>query len=206
MSIQQDPDFTQNGIELPNRIFFTGVAGSRWSGIAQTLEQLDGFNTSDRTPEREFTHTGFTGHKGAYFGHGMEFAPWPDSEYVDSAWTNPGGTRIVKSHDWAYLLDEIKQKFPKDWIMLVYRPDMASYAWWFEAGGFNIKYPNYSHYKDPATMLGEIAKQNAAILEFGQRHNLTWNYFTPDWIEKNFGQQTEVKKTWSDILVTLLKP
>lgn len=38
--------------------------------FAQTLESLTGFNTSDRTPAREFTHSGFTGHKGAYFGKG----------------------------------------------------------------------------------------------------------------------------------------
>ena len=58
---------------LPQRIFFTGVPGSRWSGIAQVLESLTGFNTSDRTPERDYTHHEFTGHKGAYFGRGMEF-------------------------------------------------------------------------------------------------------------------------------------
>lgn len=205
MNIQQDPVSMQNGIELPNRIFFTGVAGSRWSGIAQTLEQLKGFNTSDRIPDREFTHSGFTGHKGAYFGHGMEFEPQLDPQYIDQAWTDSNGTKIVKSHEWAYALDEIKQKFPKDWIMLVYRPDMASYAWWFEAGGFNIKYPNYEYYENSANMLGEIAKQNSAILNFGSKHNLSWNYFTPAWIETHFGQTTEIKKTWPDILVALLK-
>jgi len=190
---------------LPNRLFFTGVPGSRWSGIAQTLEQLNGFNTSDRTPEREFSHGGFSGHKGAYFGQGMELEAHLEENYIDQAWTTLGGTRIVKSHDWAYKLDAVRQRFPNDWIMLVYRPDMASYAWWHEAGGFNIKYPSYIAYKDSTTMLGEIAKQNACILKFAQEHDLTWNYFTSKWIEQNFKQTTEINKSWTDILVTLLK-
>jgi hypothetical protein len=192
-------------MKLPNRIFLTGVPGSRWSGIAQTLEKLEGFNTSDRTPEREYNHNQYSGHRGAYFGEGMELHPYLSPSYIDKAWTEEGGTRIVKSHDWAYSLDKIKSVFPKDWIMLVYRPDMVSYAWWHEAGGFNIKYPSYKHYQDSATMLGEIAKQNASILKFAQEYDLTWNYFTPKWINKNFGQPTEIKQTWPDILVTLLK-
>jgi hypothetical protein len=190
---------------LPNRLFFTGVPGSRWSGIAQTLESLEGFNTSDRTPSREFSHSGFTGHKGAYFGEGMEYESYLDPRYIDNAWLDNAGTKLVKSHDWAYKLQTIRDVFPGDWIMLVYRPDMASYAWWHEAGGFNIKYPNYDAYKDSATMLGKIAEQNANILKFAHTHDLTWSYFTPRWIEQNFKQTIEVKQTWSDILVTLLK-
>jgi len=52
-------------MKLPNRIFFTGVPGSRWSGIAQTLEMMSGMNTSDRTPEREYVQHCYTGQKGA---------------------------------------------------------------------------------------------------------------------------------------------
>ena len=192
-------------MQLPNRIFFTGVPGSRWSGIAQTLEQLEGFNTSDRTTEREYSHNQYSGHRGAYFGKGMELEPVLSSIYIDSAWTQSGGTRIVKSHDWAYNLTEVKSKFPNDWIMLVYRPDMISYAWWHEAGGFNIKYPSYTAYKDSTTMLGEIAKQNNNILEFAYENDLIWNYFTSKWIKDNFNQDLKVNKKWSDILVTLLK-
>jgi hypothetical protein len=195
----------QNGIGLPKRIFFTGVPGSRWSGIAQTIETLNGFNTSDRAISREYSHNGFSGHKGAYFGQLMEFEPILDANYIDQAWTDPNGTKVIKSHDWAYKLDEIKIQFPNDWIMLVYRPDMISYAWWHEAGGFNIKYPNYKWYKNSANMLGEIIKQNACILEFAQKCDLTWHYFTTSWIASNFKQTIEVKNKCSDILVTLLK-
>ena len=192
-------------MNLPKRIFFTGVPGSRWSGIAQTLETIPGFNTSDRTPEREFSHSGFTGHKGVYFGTHMELDSKLDSSYIDSAWAVQGGTRIVKSHDWAYKLDDVRASFPDDWIMLVYRPDMASYTWWHEAGGFNIKYPSYKWYNNSTIMMTEIATQNRKILEFGSKHNLTWSYFTPSWIKENFGATLEIKQSWSDILVTLLR-
>jgi len=192
-------------MKLPNRLFFTGVPGSRWSGIAQTIEQIPGFNLSDRTLDREFSHSGFTGHKGAYFGRGMEFETYLDPTYIDSAWTDLHGCKLVKSHEWSFKLDTIKEVYPDDWIMLVYRPDMASYAWWHEAGGFNIQYPDYAAYKNSATMLGKITEQNTAILKFACDMKLTWSYFTSDWIEQNFDHKIKVKQTWPDILVTLLK-
>lgn len=192
--------------KLPNHIFFTGVPGSRWSGIAQVLETIPGMNTSDRTPERNYTHHTYTGHVGAYFGRGMEFQAFPIKERViDSAWTEPGGCKLVKSHDWAYYLEDIKSKLPNDWIMLVYRPDMSSFAWWHEAGGFQIKYPCYDAYKDSVGMLSEISAQNKAILEFGMINNCKWEYFTSDWIKENFNADVNVTNVWPDILVTLIK-
>jgi hypothetical protein len=192
-------------IKLPNRIFFTGVPGSRWSGIAQILEQLDGFNTSDRTVERTYEHNSYSGHKGAYFGPKMELEAYLNAEHIDSAWTTKGGTRIVKSHDWAYKLDLIEELFPDDWIMLVYRPDMSSYAWWHEAGGFNIKYPCYDWYENSTKMLSDISTQNKHILEYASKRNASWNYFTSEWVHNNFNQQIEIERTWPDILVTILK-
>lgn len=190
---------------LPSHIFFTGVPGSRWSGIAQVLETIPGMNTSDRTPERNYTHHTYTGHVGAYFGRQMEFDALVDSKYIDQAWTEPGGCKLVKSHDWAYKLDYIKQHCTDCWIMLVYRPDMSSYAWWHEAGGFQIKYPCYDAYKDSVGMLAEISAQNKAILEFGAHNNCKWEYFTSDWIQHNFSADIKVNNVWPDILVTVIK-
>lgn len=190
---------------LPNRIFLTGVPGSRWSGIAQTLETITGFNTSDRTPEREYSHGKFGGHRGVYYGSGMEYEAEPHGLYLDQAWPNTNGTRIIKSHEWAYWLDTVKERFPDDWIMLVYRPDMASYAWWHEAGGFNIKYPSYAWYENSTNMLGEITKQNQYILEFAHKHNATWNYFNTQWVQNNFNQTITIDRTWPDILVTIIQ-
>jgi hypothetical protein len=190
---------------LPNRIFLTGVPGSRWSGIAQTLESIPGFNTSDRTPARTYSHHSYTGHQGAYFGPGMELECRLSADYIDAAWTETGGTQLVKSHDWAYMLPQVAHHFPDDWIMLVYRPDMASYAWWHEAGGFQIRYPCYDAYKDSMGMLAAITRQNQCILEYAHSRNATWHHFTPEWVESTFGYRVEIKKTFPDILVTVFK-
>jgi hypothetical protein len=190
---------------LPNRIFFTGVPGSRWSGIAQQLESLDGFNTSDRTASRDYSHHEFTGHKGAYFGRGMELYNDLNKTNIDAAHLTQEGIRLIKSHDWAYVLDQIEQYYPNDWIMLVYRPDLTSYAWWHEAGGFQIKYPCYDDYKDSTNMLAEITKQNKAILEYAYKRNATWHYFTEQWIVDTFGQTIKLNSVFSDILVTMIK-
>lgn len=53
-------------------------------------------------------------------------------------------------------------------------------------------------------MLNEIMKQNSCILEFGMMNRCVWEYFTTDWIDKNFGQNIVVNKVFSDILVTLI--
>ena len=58
--------------KLPNRLFFTGVPGSRWSGIAQIIETIPGFNISDRSVNPEYSHNGFSGHKGVYFGRSQD--------------------------------------------------------------------------------------------------------------------------------------
>lgn len=194
-----------NFIELPERIFLTGVPGSKWSGLAQTLETNNSFNTSDRMSWRSYEHHQFSGHQGSYFGTEMELLPTLDPAYIDNAWKTPNKCKIVKSHEWAYCLEDIRTQFPNDWIMLVYRPDLASYAWWHEAGGFNIKYPSYSWYKDSPTMLGKIAEQNKCILSFAHLHNLSWSYFTTEWIENTFGIFIDIPASPSDVLVTILK-
>ena len=192
-------------MSLPNRLFLTGVPGSRWSGIAQTLETIPGFNTSDRTLKREYNHGEFSGHRGAYFGTLMELDPVLDADYIDSAWATKGGCQVVKSHDWAYRLNGVRERFPDDWIMLVYRPDQASYDWWHQAGGFDIKYPSYAAYGDSDSMMQEICKQNKAILEFAYQHNAEWNYFTTKWIYKNFLHEVTLDKEYPDILVTIIR-
>ena len=189
---------------LPNRIFFTGVPGSRWSGIAQIIESLDGFNTSDRTPKREYNHSAFSGHKGAYFGPGMEFEPKLDAEYIGQAWTQPGGCCLVKSHEWSEMLDNVHKVFAKDWIMLVHRQHKPSLEWWLKAGGYDIAYPNYSAYTD---MQATIKQQNRAIMQWVFDKNLQLERFTPYWVEREFNQSIDFDHSpWEDVFVTLWKP
>ena len=192
-------------MKLPERIFFTGVPGSRWSSVAQTLETMFGMNISDRTIDREYVHHSYSGHKGAYFGPGMEFEPILDSDYIDQAWVEPQGCKLVKSHEWSYYLDQIKNKFSNDWIIMIYRPDMSSYAWWHEAGGFQIKYPNYASYQNSAIMMSEIMRQNSEILNFGMINKCKWEYFTSDWIWDNFNLTIDVKEVFGDILITIIR-
>lgn len=206
-------------MQLPERVFFTGVPGSKWSAISHELEKLEGVNTSDHAPHREYEPTGMPDwapgkytdrpmHRGAYFGPGMEFDAKLDADYLNQAWTETGGCKIIKSHDWAYDLQAVKDAFPNDWIMLVYRPDMASYAWWFQHGGFKITYAKYDAYENHTKMLGEIATQNDRMLKFAHKHNLTWNYYNQKWILDNFGQEVKITRPWNqwdDVLVTILK-
>jgi len=193
---------------LPERIFFTGVPGSRWSGIAQILESIPGFNTSDRTPERTYTHHSYTGHVGAYFGWKMEFDPvirWVGKNHIDQAWTEPGGIKLVKSHQWPDKFVKMKTFYSNDWIMLVYRPDMASFAWWHEACRFQIKYPSYKWYQDEADMLHQISRTNPLILKYACEKRARWEYFTPEWVYEHFAHLVDIPKIHSDILVTLIK-
>jgi|TARA_R110000822_G_scaffold79502_8_gene190126 hypothetical protein len=190
---------------LPNKIWFTGVPGSRWSAIAQTIEEIPGMNTTDRTPEREYNHHKYSGHKGAYFGKGMEFPALVIDNHVEQAFETQEGCKLIKSHEWADHLEGIQMLCPNDWIMLVYRPDQSSFAWWHEAGGFQIGYPDYSAYKNSANILSEITRTNQLMLEWAGINNCKWEYFTSNWIADNFSAEVDVTNVWPDILVTLIK-
>jgi hypothetical protein len=167
---------------LPNKIFLTGVPGSRWSGIAQELKQNPKFNRTDRNPTRRYSHGEFSGHIDAYFGTGMEFPANPTEGGLDQAnlnrpfsrWGKSAGCKLLMSHEWPYYFDQIMQQYPDDWIQLIYRNDLKSYTWWKQAGGFDITYPNYDWYKDDETMMSRIEEMNHLILDFAQKHNLTW--------------------------------
>ena len=158
-----------------NRIFFTGVPGSRWSGIAQEIESEGGYDISDRTPDRNYTHNKYSGHVGAYFGTGMEFPAMLDTKNLDLPYKGTG-IKLHKSHEWSLILDDIADLYDRSGIILIYRPNEASLNWWLQAGGFNITYPNYDYYKNEKTMPNHNATQNHAILKFAHKHNLVWQH------------------------------
>ena len=158
-----------------NRIFFTGVPGSRWSGIAQEIESEGGYDISDRTPDRNYTHNKYSGHVGAYFGTGMEFPAILDTKNLDLPYKGTG-TKLHKSHEWSLMLDDIADLYDRSGIILIYRPNEASLNWWLQAGGFNITYPNNDYSKNEKTMAKHIATQIDAILKFAHKHNLVWQH------------------------------
>jgi hypothetical protein len=194
-------------MKLPNRIFFTGAPGSRWSGVAQILESSGQFNISDRTSERSYSHNQYSGHVGVYFGNEMEFPAILDNEMIDSAWSRSEGCRLVKSHDWAYDLDNVYRHALDhgDWLLLIYRPDDASYNWWHQAGGFNICYPNYAWYQNSEKMRREITIQNLEILKFVNKHDLILEEFNSEWCCKNFNFVTNVGVVYSDVKICLVR-
>ena len=192
-------------MNLPNRIFFTGVPGSKWSGIAQVIEDnVPGMNISDRSPERQYIHEDFTGHVGAYFGDKMEFPA--DVKAADFAHKSLDGCRLIKSHDWSYIIDEIKFRRPNDWIMMVYRNDYDSFNWWKKAGGFEITYPNYESYIDDRHMKSEIRNQNKSMVDSGIKYNCIWSPFDAEFMKSNFGVSPDLDyKKWDGIHVTIIK-
>ena len=161
-------------ITLPDKIFFCGVPGSRWSSIARELKNSGNYNLSDRASHRGYNHNGLQGHLESYFGTGMEFPCNLSEDNLLAPFTDPAKCKLLLSHEWAYNLEKIVLKYPDDWIMLIYRENWASFLWWKKAGGFEITYPNYSWYESDYLMTKRIEEQNDLILTFAQSHNLSW--------------------------------
>lgn len=204
---------------LPSRIFVTGVPGSKWSSITHEFEKISGTNHSDQRADRVYEPRHVAGyregrwstgamHRGSYFGPGMEFEAMLDPHYLDQAWSEPGGCRIVKSHEWSLMLDDVARVFPQDWIMLIYRPNEVSHWWWCEHGGFDITYARYHAYQDHNQMAWAIARQNEAMLKWANARDLSWHAFSEQWVEREFGQKITMRprQQWEDILVTMYKP
>ena len=158
---------------MNNLIFFTGVPGSKWSGIAREIKNNPAYDISDRAPHRVYTHNDFSGHMESYFGTGMEFSVDLNIENLLAPF-NGTGCKLLMSHEWPYYFDKIIDQHPNAKIKLVYRPNDASLDWWLKAGGFNITYPNYDWYVDVQGMKTKIAQQNNLILDFAQKHMLQW--------------------------------
>jgi hypothetical protein len=196
-------------MNLPERIFFTGIPGSSWSRIASTLSfAVEAINTSDYSDNR--TESNLPAHKGVYFGTNMEFPAELNQKNIDAPWaSNLYGTRIIKSHEWAQKLDKIRELYPTDWIMMIHTPVIPTISSWISSGGFNIKYPNYSYYENSNKMIEISEKNTTAMEEFAHKNNLKWEKFNKNWIEEKF----EVKMSNDPIgyygsgkaLVTLLK-
>jgi hypothetical protein len=191
---------------MNNWIFVTGVPGSRWSGIAQYLSQHASVDNSDCSEERTYKKWPIPGsllsgvlHSGHYFGPDMEFGKLFEhmdklhptellnelkAPYTD---TNYNQTRILKSHQFAYHLDFIKETFPKSRIMLVYLDNNTSLKRWLRQGGFDITYPSYKWYVDEKTMAEKIEIENQCILDFSKKHNIVLELFNDEWIKTKLG-------------------
>jgi hypothetical protein len=197
---------------LPGKIFITGAPGSLWNGVTQALENnLSEINTSDRNNNRVFNHHGgianATGGSniGAYFGTGCEFNCDLNEANLREPYANTDGTLVLKSHDWAFKLAEIKQTYPNAWIILCMRDTLKCYNWWLHGGGLSISYPDYSKYLSNENMKEYISSTNKLLMDFACTHNLTWQHPTSSWFEQQFGVALNSMKPPNEFLVTIYK-
>ena len=162
-------------------IFIAGAPGSRWSSVARSIYTSSKIDNSDS--DNSYTKPGekVPMHVGTYWDPGMEYGENFDvldimsDDYIQEQFDGPfkennNLTRIIKSHQFCKHLEFIKNNWQYCPIVLVYyKNDESTEAWWYEAGGFDITYPDYQWYKDQ--MHTEIKIQNAGVLEFVKNNN-----------------------------------
>lgn len=157
-------------------IFVAGAPGSRWSSVARTIYSSSKVDNSDS--DNSYTRPGEDSpmHVGSYWDPGMEYGTQFDrlneftvqeleQEYNRPFKQNNNYSRIIKSHQFCKHLDFIKDTWTYCPIVLVYyRNDADTEQWWYDAGGWDISYPDYEWYRGRMTQ--EIAVQNRAVLDF----------------------------------------
>jgi hypothetical protein len=200
--------------------FLVGAPGSRWSGVGQLITENYDYNTEDETPWRLYKHGDFTGHKGAYFGPGMELGSdfhrlekhYKNDvdgflKHCDKAWDGQGvGTKMIKCHQFSYNLWWLYRNIPNANILLVRRGDQACFDWWKQAGGWDITYPNYQWYINDEHMQHYIEIENKMANMFVQRHT-GWENFTERWLTYTIGEHNiklDMEK-YDDVEVALIK-
>lgn len=194
--------------------FLVGAPGSRWSGIGQTIAKTFNYNTSDENQTRVYTHGNFSGHKGAYWGPGMELgnnfhrtSTLKVQDFLnecDRAFEDNKKPMMIKCHQFAHNLDWLHQ-IPNSNILLVRRTNEQCFEWWKQAGGWNITYPKYDWYKDDANMKLQIELENTNADMFVKKHS-KWYDYDKSWITENFGQHNiTIDSKFSDIQISLIK-
>lgn len=155
-------------------IFVTGAPGSKWSRVIKSVYFSPDIDRSDHNVYREYLDAEKQlMHFGAYYDPGMEFGNFFDNlssfskQECENEFDKPfsgTGVRIIKSHSFAHHIDFLKDMWKDCPILLVYRNDFDCLNWWFEAGGFDITYPNYQWYRDVEFMKLQISIQNQNIV------------------------------------------
>ena len=179
-------------------IWFTGIPGSKWSGVDIQMRNILPCDRTDETQERTMYHRAKTpgdnnnGHRGSYFGPGMGCGEdWIDFNFVEpqklqndiNSVFNGTGYRIVKSHFFArkFNLDYIWNNFSGDYICLIYREPQKSFAWWSEVMDFSEgHYPDYRPgYTDYNTMRNLLWQESAKITDFAINKGIQFKKYDP---------------------------
>lgn len=204
-------------------VWFTGAPGSKWSGTGNILQAIPclRFNTTDRSPEREYTHTGPTElarsitHTGVYFGpgHGVgehwdrfdRLDPVSVEREVRKEWKDPStGRLLVKSHFLSHYLNFIAKTWPTNPIIMVFRPNEKCEQGWFGAGGWKISYPDYlPFYKNDDTMKTMITEHNKLMLVFCKKKNIIPQKFNRNFLKDTFNWTIDdisdiIQREWVD--------
>jgi hypothetical protein len=157
-------------------IFVTGAPGSKWSSVVRNIYYSPDIDRSDSRPERTYRDQL---HLGAYWDPGMEFGQFfhrlneHDHYKCETEFDAPfsgQGIKIIKSHYFARHIDYIKTTWPDSPIVLAHRTDDACLGWWVKCGGFDIAYPDYTHYKNFDNLALKIQQQNAGIVSAALRY------------------------------------
>ena len=210
-------------------IWFAGVPGSKWSGIDLQLRKVVGADTTDETPNRTQYHRPRNatdtnnGHRGSYWGPGMGCGEdWVDFNFVephklqddiDNVFSG-AGPRVVKSHFFArhFNLDYLYNHFPGDYIVLCYRENQKSFAWWSEVMDFSEgHYPDYRPgYTDYNSMRKHIWNENAKITDFAMRKDIQWQLYNPETTFKDIkgfddGAAKYMDNKWNDVYIATCK-
>lgn len=180
------------------RIWFTGIPGSKWSGIDIQMRLVLPSDRTDETPDRIFYHRANrpgdpnNGHRGSYWGPGMGCGEdWTDFNHmskeqilqdIDDVFTGDG-YRIIKSHFFArkFNLEYIWNNFPGDYIVLCYKEPQSSFAWWsnvmdFSEGHFPDYRPGYTDYN---TMRSLLWTESVKITDFAIKKGIQFKEYNP---------------------------
>jgi len=146
-------------------LLVTGAPGSRWSGVVRDFYYSPDINTSDYKKKNSYTRKGQEKpmHFGEYFGVNQQYST-NRLEWDKPFKKNSKGLKIIKSHDFAYQLPQLKEH--KQPMLLVYREPILCFRWWKEAGGWDISYPNYEHYGDDEMMFLNIQNESQELQTF----------------------------------------
>lgn len=183
---------------MNKNIWFTGVPGSKWSGVDIQLRNMLPCDRTDETPDRVFYHRvnrpgdKNNGHRGSYWGPGMGCGEhWTNLHHLTKERLETDiegvfhgeGFRVLKSHFFArhHNLDWIWHNFKDDWMILLYRESQSSFSWWANVMDFGEgHYPDYTPgYKDYNTMRPKLFEENEAILDFGLKMGMQFKKWDP---------------------------
>lgn len=191
------------------RVWLVGAPGSRWSGIHVLSSYFsESFSKDDITPETTYYHKkqigqdpNLSGHKGYYWGQTKGTESWLKFEDLskeqileDLDKVYKTGIPIIKCH---FLLrhnglDHLKELFPDDALVLIYRPAQDSIKWWKDIMIFDDNvYPQYNIAYDPNTFHSQVEQETKYMEDFISRHNLKLEEYGNVWFNKYIPNLTE---------------